>query len=287
MAEQLGWHGQPVALSSVDGFAEAAGVPADDDGGEEIQARDSVVLTLGGAITGLALAAGPQGVLQRVMGLALVEAELRAALHVGIERPVDHEQRTLDATDLAQRRGEIVATRKCRQLEDAGPVVADQPFPHAAADHGSQLRWTRSGLEYVHPLRRQVPDAGHEPIPEDGGGGEDVLGEASGIGVLLADAAASLVEQQAIEDVGRLTHRGRDGVVSRVVTPRVSRWRRRGRAGPRTAGRHGWSAELAPDSDVILVVLAWRPPRQGDDRGQAASQAPGGGDSPCQERRRT
>jgi len=46
VAEQLGWYGQPVALSSVDGFAEAAGVPVDDDGGEQIQARDSAYLTI-------------------------------------------------------------------------------------------------------------------------------------------------------------------------------------------------------------------------------------------------
>ncbi len=34
-----------------------------------------------------------------VMGFALVEPDLGAALQIGVQNPVDHEQRALDAAD--------------------------------------------------------------------------------------------------------------------------------------------------------------------------------------------
>ena len=42
------------------------------------------------------------GAFERVMRLALVEANLGAALQIGIQNPVNHEQRALDATDFPQ-----------------------------------------------------------------------------------------------------------------------------------------------------------------------------------------
>ena len=80
-----------------DGFAQSDRVPVDDNDGEQIEARDAVVLALRGAVSDLALTPDPQGVLQRMMRLALVETELGAPLHAGVERPVDHEQCALDA----------------------------------------------------------------------------------------------------------------------------------------------------------------------------------------------
>ena len=45
------------------------------------------------------------------MGLALVEPDLRAALQIGIQNPVDHEQGSLDAADFPQSRREFVLSR--------------------------------------------------------------------------------------------------------------------------------------------------------------------------------
>ena len=49
-----------------------------------------------------------------------------------------------------------------------------------------------------------VPDARDERVAEDRARGEDVVGEAAGVGVLLADALPGLVEQEPVEDVGGL-----------------------------------------------------------------------------------
>lgn len=83
-------------------MAEMQGVPVDDDGGEQVEARDPIVLALGGAVADLALPANAQGVLECMVCLALVEANLGTALHAGIENPFDDEQRPLDPADLAQ-----------------------------------------------------------------------------------------------------------------------------------------------------------------------------------------
>ncbi len=84
MGEQMIGRVQPFATPGLDGMAEVQGVPVDDDGGEQVEARDPVVLAFGGAVADLALATDAQGVLQRMVRLALVEADLSAALHEGI-----------------------------------------------------------------------------------------------------------------------------------------------------------------------------------------------------------
>ena len=45
------------------------------------------------------------------MGFAFVQPEVGAPAHVRIEHPFDDEERALDATDFAQRQGEIVLAR--------------------------------------------------------------------------------------------------------------------------------------------------------------------------------
>lgn len=69
---------QSSATPCLDGTTEVQSVPVDDDGGEEIEAGDPVMLALGGAVAELALAVDVQGVLQCVGRLAFVEADLRA-----------------------------------------------------------------------------------------------------------------------------------------------------------------------------------------------------------------
>ncbi len=73
------------ASAASDGLAEMFGVPVDDDRGEEVQPGHAEVLAFGGAITDFTLAADAECVLQGVVSLTLVEADLGAALHVGIE----------------------------------------------------------------------------------------------------------------------------------------------------------------------------------------------------------
>ena len=78
------------------------GIPVDDDCGEEVQPGHAEVLAFGGAIADFALAADAKGVLQGMMGLTFVEPDLCAALHVGIEQPIDDEERPFDPSDFSQ-----------------------------------------------------------------------------------------------------------------------------------------------------------------------------------------
>lgn len=63
------------------------------------------MLAFGGAIADFATTMETDGALQRMMRFALVRPCLCAALQIGIQNPVDHEQRAHDTTYLAQSRG--------------------------------------------------------------------------------------------------------------------------------------------------------------------------------------
>ncbi len=60
----------------------------------------------------------------------------------------------------------------------------------------------------MQPLGGQVANAGMEVVPEQGRGGEDEIGEAAGVGILLFYLPSRLVHQQAVEDIRCLAHRG-------------------------------------------------------------------------------
>ncbi len=102
MRQEVGRAVEAFASATGDGLAEMLGVPVDDDCGEEVQSGHAEVLSFGGAIADFTLAADAESVLQSVMGLALVETDLGAALHVGIEKPVDDEERPFDPSDFPQ-----------------------------------------------------------------------------------------------------------------------------------------------------------------------------------------
>ena len=63
-------------------FAQFPAVPVDDDGGEQVERRDPVVLALAGAIADLAAPVETDRALERVVGFALVEADLDAAISI-------------------------------------------------------------------------------------------------------------------------------------------------------------------------------------------------------------
>ncbi len=92
-------------------MAEVLGVPIDDDRGQKVETSHAVVLALGGSIADFALAANAKGVFQGVVRLPLVQANIGTSLHIGIEQPVDDEQRALYAPDFPERQGEFMLTR--------------------------------------------------------------------------------------------------------------------------------------------------------------------------------
>ncbi len=67
-------------------------------------------------------------------------------------------------------------------------------------------RW----IERIESLGRQIPDARGKPVAENGARGKDVIGEAARVGELLADMAASVIHEQAVEDIGGFARRCRN-----------------------------------------------------------------------------
>ena len=82
MAQELGLDRQAGALPLSDRFAEMGSIPVNDDGGEQVEPGHAVVLALAGEVADFALASDPEGVLERVMSLALVQAGVGPALSV-------------------------------------------------------------------------------------------------------------------------------------------------------------------------------------------------------------
>ena len=78
-----------------DPFAEMGVIPLNDGGGEEVEPSHAVVLALAGAVADFALASDAQRVLEGMMSLALVQTGVDPALHIGVEQPVDDEERSV------------------------------------------------------------------------------------------------------------------------------------------------------------------------------------------------
>lgn len=74
------------------------------------------MLPLSGAITDFALATDAKGVFQGVMRLALVQADLGTMLHVGVQQPINNDERALDAADFAQGQSEVMLARIGREF---------------------------------------------------------------------------------------------------------------------------------------------------------------------------
>ena len=69
------------------------------------------MLALARAVADFALALDPERVLEYVMSLALVQAGVGSALHIGVKQPVDDEERAFDPADFAESGGRVVPAR--------------------------------------------------------------------------------------------------------------------------------------------------------------------------------
>jgi hypothetical protein len=116
VSQKVGRTVETGAAAACDGLPEMLGVPVDDDGGEQVEACHAEVLAFGCSVADFTLAADAEGVFQSVMGLAFVQPDLGAALHVGIEQPVDNEERPLDPSDFTQCDRKLMLPRVCREL---------------------------------------------------------------------------------------------------------------------------------------------------------------------------
>ena len=159
-----------------------------------------------------------------------VQAGVGPALHIGVEQPVDDEERSIGPSDFAESDGQFVLAGIGRELaqqlagrkdatgqggsnpQDVRPVPHDHVLQDFVAGQSDQGFGNASGLEDMQPFRRQVPDTGDELVAWQGCDGEDMAGEAAGAGVLLTDAPPGPGHQQPVENMGRFIDRGRDGL---------------------------------------------------------------------------
>ena len=98
-----------------DGALEISRVPQDDCGDEQVEAGGAVLLVLVGAVADFAEPMDEDRPRQAVAGLALVEFLAGRAAQFGILDPVEREQRALQPSQLAQRRGDAVLPRDRRR----------------------------------------------------------------------------------------------------------------------------------------------------------------------------
>ena len=186
VGQEFGLDRQPGIFPLRDRVGEMGGIPIDDDGGEQVESGHAVVLALARAVADFTLAADPERVLEGVMGLALVQAGVGPALHIGVEEPLDDEERSLDPSDFAESYGQFVLARIGRELsqqlarwkgpagqggrdpQDVRPVPNDRVLPDPVTCQSRQVLRNGSGLEDMQPFRRQVPDARDEPVAEAG-----------------------------------------------------------------------------------------------------------------------
>ena len=143
MGQELGLDRQPDVFQLSDRFAEMGGIPVNDDGGEQGEPGHAVVLALTRAVADFAPAPNPEGVLERVMSLALDSSGW--CWPDAAER--SNEERAFDPSDFAESDGQFVLARIGRELsqrlarrKDAASQGWQQP---AGCFHLSVIRSSR------------------------------------------------------------------------------------------------------------------------------------------------
>ncbi len=137
---------------------QSACIPVDDDGGEQVQSGNAVVLALGGPVADFTSSIEADGAFEGVVGFALVQPHLRPPLQVGIHDPSEHEDRALHMPDLSQRERQVILpgigrellqdlawrystdSRARREPQDVRPVPLDEVFLDLARDQGPDDR---------------------------------------------------------------------------------------------------------------------------------------------------
>src|SRR5450755_3853874 len=99
VGKQIVWRMDALGAEVLDGPVEIDGVPVDDGGGEQAEARCAETLVLEGTVADFPLAVEEDGPAQRVAGLALVEAGMAAFAQGRVGQPLQREQGALDPAE--------------------------------------------------------------------------------------------------------------------------------------------------------------------------------------------
>ena len=116
VCQKIGRTVQSSAAAPCDGFAKVLSVPVYDDCGEQVESGHTEVLSFGCLVADFTSASDAQGILESVMCLSLVEADLGGTLHVGVKQPIDDEQRPVNSSDFPAKRPQARVARDTRQI---------------------------------------------------------------------------------------------------------------------------------------------------------------------------
>ncbi len=156
-------------------------IPEHDRGDDEIQPAGSEALVVEGTVLDQTRAVEAHRAAQRVLGLTLVQTDRHAATELGALQPVQHEQRAVDAADLAPPPGQPVLTRVRGQLaqyqrggrrslanrrgqtRELVPLALDSPDVDPVADQRLEDGIAGGLLERVQALVGKIANAGSIP----------------------------------------------------------------------------------------------------------------------------
>lgn len=160
---------------------------------------------------------------QGVAGFALVLSSMHAAAQFDALQPVEDEQRALAPAQLAQGHGQAVLAwiaaelaqhqrggdrallDRAGQAQDVVPMGADVLDIQGAANHWAQSRVVLDAIRNIQRGFAEIADARCEAEAQQVHQGEDVIGEASPVGVVLLDPQVGLVVQQTVEHASGTT----------------------------------------------------------------------------------
>ncbi len=199
-------------------------VPERDGGRDEREAAGPITLLLEAAVPDLTEAAEEDGSGEGVARLTFVEAGVNAAAQFDALQPGKDEQCPFDPAQLAESERETVLTRVAAQLakhersrhgtllDRSGEakhfvsVGADGFQVNGSADQRGECLVFDLSVRKVELGVAQIANAWSEAKAEQVHEGEDVIGEARGIGVVLLDPQFGFMVQQTIENIGGIAY---------------------------------------------------------------------------------
>lgn len=222
--QQLAVHRFARVAHRLGGALQVHRVPQHDGCRHQVEAAGPVALLLEAPIPDFAEAVEEHRPGQGVTRLALVQPGMHAATQLDALQPVEDEQRALDPAQLAQRHSQAVLARiaaelaqhqrggdgalldRAGQAQDVVPMGANVLDVQGAADQWAQRRVALHALRHIQLGFAEVTDTRREAEAQQMHQGEDVIGEAGRVGVVLLDPQVGLVVQQTVEHIGGVAH---------------------------------------------------------------------------------
>ena len=194
------------------------GIPEDDGGDDQVETRGSVLLGLMAAVDDSPLPEGVDGLRKGMPLLALVEPGLAAAPERGIFQPIEHEERSLDLSDLLQgnvhlvlafvgsefsqhdRRRSVTGLKRCHQTRDVVPMLADYIGTNTLAEKRRDRRIVRRRCDRDQPSIRKVAQSRTEAEPKHGAERKHVIGCPAGVSVVLRYGEIASMMEEPVKD---------------------------------------------------------------------------------------